>query len=331
MKRREFISFIGGAAAAWPLAVRAQEPGRMRRVGVLLALVDSDPEVQPRIATFQRELENLGWTEGRNIQIEYRWASGDAERFPIVAAELVATSPDVLVAHTSPSAEALARATRTIPIIFGMVSDPIGSGLVTSLAEPGRNATGFTIFEPSIGAKWVELLKELSPRLARVALLLNPATAPGRGSTYLPSTEAAARSFGIDPIRATVSNVAQIEDAIATISRRPDSGLIVMPDVSMTNQRDLITALAMRHMLPAIYPFRFFAEGGGLISYGVDAFDIFRRVAGYVDKVLRGTMPSSLPVQHPDKFELVINMKTAQALGLDVSRILLARANEVIE
>lgn len=331
MKRREFISLIGGAAAAWPLAVRAQEPGRVRRVGVLLAFFDYDPESQVRIAAFRQELENLGWTEGRNIQIEYRWASGDAERFRAFAAELVATRPDVVMAHTSPSAEALARETRTIPIIFAAVSNPVGSGLVASLSEPGRNATGFTIFEPSMGAKWVEFLKELSPRLARVGLLLNPATTPGHGTPYLQSVEAAARSFGIDSIHATVSNAAQIKDAIATLAHRPHSGLIVMPDVFMTNHRELITALAMRHALPAIYPFRYFAEGGGLISYGIDVSDIFRRAATYVDKVLRGATPSSLPVQHPDKFELVINMKTAEALGLDVPRILLARANEVIE
>jgi putative tryptophan/tyrosine transport system substrate-binding protein len=329
MKRREFISLVGGTAA-WPLAAWAQEPGRLRRIGVLLALFDSDPEGQPRIAAFQRELDNLGWTEGRNIRIEYRWASGDAERFRVFAAELVATSPDVVVAHTSPSAEAVARETRTIPIIFALVADPVGSGLVTSLAEPGRNATGFTIFEPSLGAKWIEFLKQFSPRLARVGLLINPATSP-RGTTYLPSVEAAARSFGIDSTRAMVSNAAQIEEAIATISGRPDSGLIVMPDVFMTNHRDLIAALAIRHRLPAIYPFRYFAEGGGLISYGIDVSDIFRRAAGYVDKVLRGALPGSLPVLHPDKFELVINMKAAQALGLDVPRILLARANEVIE
>ena len=329
MKRREFISLIGGAAAAWPVAVRAQEPGRMRRVSVLLAFFDSDPEGQPRIAAFQHELENLGWTEGRNIQIEYRWASGDADRFRAFAAELVAARPDVLVAHTSPSAQALARATRTIPIIFAMVSDPVGSGLTASLSEPGRNATGFTIFETSMGAKWVEFLKQLSPRLARVGLLFNPAT--GSGSIYLPSVEAAARSFGIESTHTTVSSAAEIDDAIAALSRRPDSGLIVMPDVFMTNHRDLITALATRHALPAIYSFRYFAEGGGLISYGIDVSDIFRRAAGYVDKVLRGAMPSNLPVQHPDKFELVINLKTATALRLDVPRILLARANEVIE
>jgi len=298
---------------------------------VLFAFFDSDPESQARIAAFQQELESLGWRDGHNIQIDYRWANGDAERFRAFAAELVAARPDVLVGHASPSAEALARATRTIPIIFAVVSDPVGSGLAASLSEPGRNATGFTNFATSTGAKWVEFLKALSPRLARVALLFNPATAPGRGSTYLQSVEAAAESFGIDSTHATASNAAQIEDAIATLSRRPNSALIVMPDVFMTNHRDLITALATRHALPAIYPFRYFAEGGGLISYGIDLSDIFRRAAGYVDKVLRGATPSSLPIQHPDKFELVINLKTARALGLDVPRILLARADRVIE
>jgi putative ABC transport system substrate-binding protein len=330
MKRREFISFVG-SAAAWPLAARAQEPGRMRRVGMLLALFDSDPESEPRIAAFQQELESRGWTEGRNIQIEYRWASGDSDRFRDFAAELVATRPDVLVAHTSASAEALARETRTIPIIFTLVTDPVGSGLAASLAEPGRNASGFTNFDISLGAKWVEFLKEFSPRLARVGLLFNPATAPGRISSYQQSVEAAARSMAIDSIVARVSSAAQIEDAIATLSRRPDSGLIVMPDVFMTKQRDLIAALAIRHGLPAVHSFRYFPEGGGLFSYGIDVADIFRGAAGYVDKVLRGAMPRSLPVQHPDKFELVINLETARALGLVVPRILLARADRVIE
>src|SRR5690349_21550359 len=241
MKRREFLSFVSGAAVAWPLAVRAQEAARARKIGVLFAFLDSDPESQSRIAAFQQELESLGWREGQNIQIEYRWANGDAERFRSFAAELVAARPDVLVGHASPSAEALARETGTIPIIFAVVSDPIASGLAESLSEPGRNATGFTNFAPSTGAKLVEFLKALSPRLARVALLFNPATAPGRGSTYLESVEAAARSLRIDSTHAVVSNAAQIEDAIAVLSGRADSGLIVMPDVFMTNHRDLIT------------------------------------------------------------------------------------------
>jgi putative tryptophan/tyrosine transport system substrate-binding protein len=331
MKRREFISFVGGAATAWPFVARAQELSRVRQVGVLLALFDFAPEGQARLAAFERELQNSGWVEGRNIHVEYRWASGDAERFQALAAELVAMRPDVLVAHTSASAEALARQTRTIPIVFTIVTDPVGSGLVTSFSEPGGNATGFTNTELSMGGKWVEFLKQLSPRLARVGLLYNPATAPGRGSIYLRPVEAAAESLGVERILAMVSSATQIEDAIATLSRRPDSGLIVMPDVFMNNHRDLITTLAIRHALPAIYPFRYFAEGGGLISYGMDVVEIFRRTASYVEKILRGATPSSLPVQHPDKFELVINLKTARALGLEVPRILLARADEMIE
>src|SRR5215470_8090518 len=233
MKRREFISFVGGAATAWPFVARAQELGRVRQVGVLLALFDSAPEGQARLAAFERELQNSGWVEGRNIHVEYRWASGDAERFQALAAELVAMRPDVLVAHTSASAEALARETRTIPIVFTMVTDPVGSGLVASLTEPGRNATGFTNFEPSLGSKWVEFLREFSPRLARVGLLFNPATAPGRIAIYQQFVEAAARSAAIEPIIATVSSAAQIEEAITTLSGHRDSGLIVMPDVFM--------------------------------------------------------------------------------------------------
>src|SRR5215470_10643366 len=229
MKRREFISLIGGAAA-WPLAARAQEPGRVRRIGVLLALADPDPEGKTRIAAFQRELQNLGWTEGRNVLIEYRWASGDTDRLRAFAAELVSMRPDVLVGHGSVSAEPLGRETRTIPIIFAMVSDPVASGLAASLSEPGGNATGFTNFEPSMGAKWIEFLREFSPRLARVGMLFNPETAPRRGSIFLQSVEAAARSSAIEPIQATVSNAAQIEQAVATLSHAADSGLIVMPD-----------------------------------------------------------------------------------------------------
>jgi ABC-type uncharacterized transport system substrate-binding protein len=330
MKRREFISLLGGAAA-WPLVTLAQEPSRMRRVGVLLGFVESDPEAQPRIAAFQRELQNLGWTVGRNLQIEYRWAGSDAERFRVLAAELVATSPDVLVAHATPSVEALARETRTIPIIFAAVTDPIRLGLAASLREPGGNITGFTMFDPSMGAKWVEFSKEFSPRLARVALLFNPETAPGRGSLFVRPVEAAARSLAIEPILATVSNAARIENAVAILSQSPNGGLIVMPDIFNTMHRDLIVALAMRHALPAIYPFRYFAKAGGLISYGTDVNDLFRRAATYVDKILRGAKPSSLPVQRPDKFELVINMNTAKALRLDVPRVLIARADEVIE
>src|SRR5215813_13451634 len=275
MKRREFISLIG-AAAAWPLPARAQEPARVRRIGVLLPLAESDPEAQPRIAAFQRELQSLGWTEGRNILIEYRWAGGDADRRRALAAELVSMRPDVLVAQGSICAEPLGRETSVIPIIFAMVSDPVGSGLAASLLEPGRNATGFTNFEPSMGAKWIEFLREFSPRLARVAILFNPDTAPRRGSIFLRSAETAARTLTIEPIRATVSNTDQIEQAVATLSRNGGSGLIVMPDVFTTINRDLIIALAARHKVPAVYPYRFFAVSGGLISSGTDVAAVFR-------------------------------------------------------
>lgn len=329
MKRREFIGLLG-AAAAWPLLTLAQEPSRVRRVGVLLGFVESDPEAQPRIAAFQRELQNLGWTVGRNLQIEYCWAGSDAERFRILAAKLVAAKPDVLVAHATPSVEALARETRTIPIICVAVTDPIGRGFAASLRDPGGNITGFTMFDPLVGAKWVEFLKELSPRLARVGLPFNPQTAPDP-KTFLRSIEAHARSLAIEPILAPVSRTAEIEDAISTLSHSPDSALIISPDLFMTRHRELIVALAMRHALPAIYPFRYFAAAGGLVSYGIDVIDLFRRAADYVDKILRGAKPSSLPVQRPDKFELTINMKTAKALGLNVPRILVARATELIE
>jgi putative ABC transport system substrate-binding protein len=291
-----------------------------------MGFVESDPETQPRIAAFQRELQNLGWTVGRDLQIEYCWAGSDAARFRVLAAELVAAKPDVLVAHATPSVEALARETRTIPIIFLAV----GLGLAASLREPGGNITGFTMFDPSVGAKWVEFLKELSPGLARVGLLFNPQTAPDP-KTFLRSIEAHARSLAIEPILAPVSRTAEIENAISTLSRSPDSALIVSPDLFVTRHRELIVAVAMRHALPAIYPFRYFAAAGGLISYGIDATDLFRRAADYVDKILRGAKPSSLPVQRPDKFELTINMKTAKALGLNVPRILVARATELID
>src|SRR5262249_20318999 len=262
--------------------------------------------------------------------VEYRFAGGDsADRIRTLAAELLATRPDVIVAHGSACALALARETRTIPIIFVLVSDPVGSGLALSLAEPGGNATGFSNFAPPMSTKWVEFLKAFSPQLARVVLLVNPES-PG-GSQFLRPVEAAARSFAMESVLARVSNAAQIENALAAASHNPGSGLIVMPHIFASQHRELITALARRHALPAVYPFRYFAEAGGLISYGIDVPDLFRRAAHYVNQVLRGAKPSNLPVQQPDRFELVINMKTAKSLGLDVPRILLVRANEVIE
>jgi putative tryptophan/tyrosine transport system substrate-binding protein len=329
--RRRFITLLGGAAAGYPLSARAQQPERMRHIGVLIGLSETDPEGPARVMAFRRELQNLGWTEGRNIRIDYRWAGGDVDRIRTFAAELAAMRPDVVVAHSTPTAEAIARATHTIPIVFAMVSDPVGSGLVTSLAQPGGNATGFTNFESSLGAKWIEILKEISPRIRRVALLFNPETAPGRGAIYLQPVQAAASSSAVEPIIAAVRSVAEVEDALAQVARNADSGLIVMPDVFTSVYRELIVAAAARHRLSAVYPYRYFAAAGGLISYGIDSSDVFRRAAIYVDKILRGATPGDLPVQHPAKFEFVINLKTAKTLGLTVPPVLLMRADEVIE
>jgi putative ABC transport system substrate-binding protein len=330
MRRRDFIKVAGGAAAGYPLSARAQRR-RLRLIGVLDGLSESDPEGPPRIMALQRELKNLGWTEGRNIRIEYRWAGGDADRIRTFAAELAKMKPDVVVARSTPPAEALARETHTIPIVFALVSDPIGSGLVASLARPGRNATGFTNFESSIGAKWIEILKEILPRIRRVALLFNPETAPSGGSIYLQPVQAAASSSAVDAIIAAVRSVAEVEDVLAPLARNADSGLIVMPDLFTSANRELIVATAARHRLPAVYSYRYFAAIGGLISYGIDISDVFRRAAVYVDKILRGAAPGDLPVQHPARFEFVINLKTAKTLGLTVPRVLLAGADELIE
>jgi putative tryptophan/tyrosine transport system substrate-binding protein len=331
MRRREFITLLGSAAVTWPLAAPAQQPERMRRIGVLMGLTESDPEGPPRLAIFKQELQKLGWTEGRNLQIEYRWAGGDADRTRTLAAELAGTMPDVVVAHLTIATEVLMQQTRTIPIIFVVVADPVGSGLVGSLAQPGGHVTGFPNFVPSLGAKWVEMLKEISPRIKRVAILFNPETAAGEGSFYARPVQAAASTLAVESTLASARDDTEIEDALATLSRDADSGLIVMPDIFTTIHRGLIVRLAAQHRLPAIYPFRYFATGGGLMSYGINVEDFFRHAAVYVDKILRGTKPGDLPVQQPDKFEFVINLKTARALGLTVPRILLARADMVIE
>jgi putative ABC transport system substrate-binding protein len=330
MRRRKFITLLGGAAAAWPVAARAQLE-RMRRIGVLMGLSESDSEGPPRVAIFKQELQNLGWTEGRNLQIEYRWAAGDANHIGTFAAELAGTMPDVLVAHLTAATEALMLQTRAIPIIFVLAIDPVGSGLVVSLSRPGGNVTGFTNFIPSLGGKWIELLKEISPRIKRVALLFNPEVAPGGGSFYSQPVQAAASSLAVESTLAVARNTTEIEAALAVVSRDAESGLIIMPDLFTTNHRELIVRLAAQHRLPAIYPFRYFATGGGLMSYGIDIVDLFRRAAVYVDKVLRGANPSELPIQQPERFEFVINLKTARALGLTVPRILLARADMLID
>jgi putative ABC transport system substrate-binding protein len=326
MKRREFITLVGGAAAAWPVAARAQA---MRRIGVLMGLVAGDPEAQSRVLAFENGLRELGWVKGRNLSIEYRWA-GDGNVLRDHAAELLAMAPDLILCNSTPVTVALREQSGAVPIVFTQVVDPVGQGLVPNLAHPGGNVTGFTSFEFSIGTKWLEALKQTAPRVTRVALVFNPKSAP-YADLFLRPVEAAAPSFSVSPIAAAVRDPADVDRVFEELAREPSGGLMVLPDISMTNYRERIIALAARHRVPAIYPFRFFAESGGLMSYGTDVAEVFRRVAGYVDRILKGTSPGELPIQAPNKYELVINLKTAKALDLEVPPMLLARADEVIE
>jgi putative tryptophan/tyrosine transport system substrate-binding protein len=330
MRRREFITVIGGAAAAWPLASRAQQAKRMRRIGVLMAFAENDVEAQSWVAGFREALGKLGWTEGHNIQIDTRWATADVESLQRLAKELVALRPDFVLTGSTPATAAMHRQTSTIPIIFVMVGDPVGSGFVESLSRPGGNLTGFTPIENSLGGKWVELLKEIAPRVVKVAMLFYPAMAPF-ASYYLDPFKAAAASFGIQAIAAPVDDMAELESVVATSAREPNSGLIVMPDAFTIGHHTEITSFAARYRVPAVYPFRIFAEVGGLLSYGSNALAEFRRSASYADRILKGAKPSELPVQTPINFDLVINLKTAKALGLDVPSTLRLRADELIE
>jgi putative ABC transport system substrate-binding protein len=328
MRRREFVILLGGStAAAWPLAARAQN--RLRVVGVLLAMAPDDPEAQLRIKAFEAGLRELGWTEGRNLRLEYRWAVGDATLLRKQATELVGLAPDLILATSTPVLAAL-RQEKTLPIVFVQVTDPIGGGFVPNLARPGGSLTGFTSFEFTIGSKWLEALKHVAPAVTRVALIFNPDTAPFAHLFWQP-VEAAAPSFDVEPMQAPVRDIGEIEHTIAAFARHASGGLMVLPDVSTTNHRDLIIALAARHRLPAVYPYRYFATSGGLMSYGSDLADIYRRAASYVDRILKGAVPGDLPVQAPTKFEFVINLKTANALGLTVPPRWLGRADEVIE
>jgi ABC-type uncharacterized transport system substrate-binding protein len=329
MRRREFILALGGAVATWPFAARAQQPNGMRRIGVLTNLAESDPEAQARIAAFLQELQHLGWIEGRNMRIEHRWGAGEADRIGRYAAELVALAPDVIMATGSPAVAALQQAPGIVPIVFVQVTDPIAAGFVESLARPGSNATGFTNFEYAISAKWLELLKEIAPRVTRAAVLRDLAIAAGTGQ--LGAIQAVAPSFGVELSPINVRDASEIERAVTAFARGSNSGLIVGGSGLAIFHRDLILTLAARHRLPAVYPFRYFVTGGGLISYGPDTIDPYRRAAAYVDRILKGEKPADLPVQAPTKYQLTINLKTAKALGLDVSQTLLARADEVIE
>ncbi|MEX2035638.1 MAG: ABC transporter substrate-binding protein [Xanthobacteraceae bacterium] len=303
----------------------------MRRIGVLMGFAESDPVVQAYLVAFREGLQKLGWTEGRNIRIDTRWATpSDAEARQRFAKELVALQPDLILSHNTPTTAALLQQTRTIPIVFAIVSDPVGSGFVASFPRPGGNVTGFTNIEPTIAGKWVELLKEIAPRVNRVALLFNPATAP-YAEYYLNPFKAAAASFGVEAIVAPVHDRSALESVLAAQARVPNGGLVVMTDSFLVAHRAEITSLAARYRLPAVYPFRSFTERGGLLSYGNDLVDSFRRAASYADRILKGATPSELPVQAPVKFELVINLKTAKALGLDVPMQLQQRADAVIE
>ena len=330
MNRRRFITLLGGAAAAWPLAGRAQQPERMRHIGVLIGVAD-DAETKSWVAAFRKRLDELGWKVGSNLQIEERWTAGDPEQNRVFASELLAMKPDAIFAFSSVAVAALRQESRTVPIVFTAISDPVGSGFVESLARPGGNATGFTNFVPTMAAKWLEVLKEIAPQVQRAVLLFNPQTAPYVAQYYQRPFEAAAPSFGVQATAAVVHQTGEIEAAIADVVREPGGGLVVPPDNFSYVHRELIFALAARHRLPAVYPFRFMAREGGLISYGVDLGETFPRAAEYIDRILKGTKPADLPVQAPTKFELAINVKTARALGLDVSPTLLARADEVIE
>ena len=333
MKRRAFIAALGGAAA-WPMAARGQQPELMRRIGVLMPESEGDPESQARVVAFHRRLQELGWTVGRNLRIDYRWAmgwaTGDFERTRVDAAELLRLAPDVILAVSSPVLATVQKATRTIPVVFVAVSEPVAQGFVQSLTHPGGNITGFTNLEPTFGGKWLELLKEIAPRVTRVAIMFNPNTAPN-AALFSRSVEAAAQKLGVEPAEAAVQQLADCETVMSMLAREPGGGLIVLPDPFTAAQGRLIGELAARFQLPAIYPFRFMLVDGGLASYGVNIPDLFRQAASYVDRIFRGEKPADLPVQQPTKYELVINLKTAKALGLDVPHSLLARADEVIE
>ena len=328
MNRRGIITLLGGAAV-WPLAARAQQPERVRRLGVLMSFVVNDPEGLSRAAALEDGLRKLGWIKGQNIRIEYRWA-GDPEVLRTNAAELVGMAPDLILANSTPVMAVLREQGHAVPIVFTQVTDPVGEGLVPNLAHPGGHLTGFTSFEFSIGTKWLETLKQVAPRVTRVALVFNPQTAPF-ANLFWPPIEAAAPSFALVPTPVGPLSFAELERIIDVFAREPNGSLIVMPDVSTVNYREGVIGLAARHRLPAVFPERIFATSGGLLSYGSDVVDIFRRAAGYVDRILKGEKPADLPVQTPTKYELVINLKTAKALGLTIAPNLLALADEVIE
>src|SRR5262245_17083644 len=329
IKRRDFITLLGGAAVAWPLAARAQQPDRVRRIGVLMNFAENDPEAKSRLAALRHGLERRGWSEGRNVHLEYRFTAVSVERTEVLAKELVALHPDAILAHSTAVAFALQRETRAIPIVFVNVSDPIGLGFIASLARPGSNFTGVLHLEASIVGKWLAMLKEIAPSLTRAALVGNPKTTSF--DYFVQSARATATSLTIELVPAHVETAADIERSIEAFARVPDGGLVLPPDSTTIAHRDLVIALAARHRLPAVYPVQLFVEAGGLMSYGTDQNDMFRLAASYIDRILRGDKPADLPAQAPTKFETAVNLKTARALGLTVPPGLLLAADEVIE
>ena len=330
MQRREFITLLGGAAAAWPLTVRAQQPERMRRIGVLMQYTESDPEGQIRAKALSQGLQKLGWKVGLNLRIDYRWAGGDHDRFRLHAADLVKLKDEVVVAVSTPAVEALQRESMAVPVVFTQVSDPLGQGIVKSLAQPGGAVTGFSNYDQAIGGKWLELLKQVAPTMTRAAVVFNPQTAP-YSALYMRSIEAAAPSIAVKVTTLQVHDSADIKTALTDFAREPGGGLIMIPDAFTSAHREQIIELAARFALPAMYPIRYYIADGGLISYGIDQVDQIRGAAIYVDRILKGERPGDLPVQAPTRFQLVVNLKTAKALGLNISESFLLRADEVIE
>jgi putative ABC transport system substrate-binding protein len=328
IRRREFITFLGGAAT-WPLAARAQQGDRVRRIGWLMPGNENDPVYKAILSAFRQALADLNWTDGRNVRMDLRWGRADINRIRALARELVGLQPDIIVTNGTPATVALQRETRTIPIVFVGLSDPVASGIVPRLDRPSGNTTGFANFEPSLGGKWLELLSEIAPGLKRVAIMFNPDTSPA--SAYMPSLETATRSLKVAPVIATVHSDAEIETAIIALGREPGGGLVVVPDTWMLVHRTPLILAAARNNVPAVYWQSAFARDGGLLSYGIDPVDISRRAASYVDRMLRGTKPGDLPVQFPTKFEMVVNRKTAKALGLAIPPSIMLRADEVIE
>jgi putative ABC transport system substrate-binding protein len=329
MRRRKFITLAGGAAIAWPLVARAQQPERVRRIGVLSVLDEGDREMKAWLAAFRQRLESLGWSEDRNVRIDVRFVAADAKLAQALASELVALQPDVILAQSTEITAALQKETRAIPIVFVAVSDPIGSGFIGSLARPGGNLTGLLNFEATITGKWLAMLKEIAPQLSRAALVANPKTTPF--DFFVRAAEAAVPTLAIELVTRPVETNADIERSIASFASTPNGGLLLVPDGTTIAHRDLIIALAARHRLPAVYSARYFVAAGGLMSYGTDRADVFRQAASYIDRILRGAKPAEIPVQAPVKYETVVNLNTAKALGLDVPPSLLVRADEVIE